>query len=122
MSESELIEAAGIYYALSGDMLSLYLTATTGFLIAAYLIGDKLTRFQLITVSSLYLVFAIATSYLVVGYGVRGISYTWALAEVNPNTQIGATYVVPAALGFVLLSGIFACLIFMWQVRHPKTE
>ena len=59
MTEAELIESAGIYYSLVADMLSIYLTATTGFLIVAYLIGDKLTRSQLIIVSGLYLVFAV---------------------------------------------------------------
>lgn len=120
MTEAELVESAGIYYTLVGDMLSLYLTATTGFLIVVYMVGTKLTRTQLIIVSSLYLVFSIVSSYLAVGYGLRGMSYAWRITEVNPDADIYATNTVPITLGIVLMGGIIASLKFMWDVRHPK--
>lgn len=122
LSESELIEAMGTYYDLVGDMLSLYLTITSGFLIVAYLVGIKLTRTQLVIVSGLYLAFAIVASYLAVGYGLRGLFYAEQLAILSPSTPLGATLVVPIIMGTVLLVGIFASLKFMWDVRHPKTE
>jgi len=122
MTEAELIESAGIFYALVADMLSIYLSATTGFLIVAYVVGSKLTRGQLTVVSSLYLIFALVSSYLVVGYGFRGMSYMWLAKEVSPNTEIYANNVVPAALGFCLFGGIIASLYFMRSIRHPKTE
>ena len=122
MTEAELIESAGIFYALVADMLSIYLSATIGFLIVAYIVGSKLTRGQLIVVSSLYLIFALVSSYLVVGYGLRGMSYMWLAKEVNPNTEIYANNVVPTALGFCLFGGIIASLYFMRSIRQPKTE
>ena len=122
MTESELVEAAAMFYALVGDNLSLYLTATSGFLLVAYLVGDKLTALQMSVVSVLYVVFASVSAYLSIGYGVRGMGYTFRLKQMNPEMSVYAHYAVPSTLGVVLLGGIIACLIFMWQVRHPKKE
>jgi uncharacterized membrane protein len=74
MTESELVESAALYYSLTGDMMNLYLTVTSGFLIVAYLAGRKLTKSQLIIVSCLYLIFASLATYLTIGYGLRGIA------------------------------------------------
>lgn len=75
MTEAEMIEAGTSFYELNATMLSIYLTATTGYLLVAFFIGIRLTRIQLMTISSLYLIFALISTYLAVGYGIRGIYY-----------------------------------------------
>lgn len=122
MSEAELIESMTEYFGLNADMLSIYLTVTSGYLIVAYLAGRNLTRSQLIIISGLYLVFAGATTYLAVGYGMRGIHYAEILRSQSPSTPLYSTDLIPAAIAFVLLGGIVASLKFMWDTRHPKTE
>lgn len=44
MNEAELVEAWGLFLGNSQTALGLYLSVLTGYLIIAYLIGDKLTR------------------------------------------------------------------------------
>jgi hypothetical protein len=122
MSEAEIVESMTEYFGLNAEMLSIYLTVTSGYLIVAYLVGSKLTRSQLIIVSGLYLVFATATSYLAIGYGMRGIHYAEILRNLSPSTPLYSTELVPGAIAFVLLGGIVASLKFMWDSRHPKTE
>jgi hypothetical protein len=108
MSEAEIVESMTEYFGLNAEMLSIYLTVTSGYLIVAYLVGSKLTRSQLIIVSGLYLVFATATSYLAIGYGMRGIHYGEILRNLSPSTPLYSTKLVPGALAFVLLGGIVA--------------
>lgn len=122
MSESETIGAMTEYFSLVADMLSLYLSATTGYLIIAYLVGFKLTRPQLVIVSGLYLSFALIATYLAVGYGFRGIHYAETLRELNAETPVYSTTVVPSTLAAVLLLGVAASLKFMWDVRHVKSD
>jgi hypothetical protein len=43
MSESEILATMTEYFGLVADMLSLYLTATTGYLIVIYLVGTTQT-------------------------------------------------------------------------------
>jgi len=122
MTEAEIINSMTEYFGLNAEMLSIYLTVTSGYLIVAYLVGNKLTRFQLVIISGLYVIFAGATTYLAVGYGMRGIHYAESLRNLSPSTPLYSTDAIPGAIAFVLLGGIVASLTFMWQSRHPKTE
>ena len=122
MTEAEMIEAGTSFYELSATMLSLYLTATTGYLLVAFFVGIKLTRIQLVTISGLYLIFALISTYMAVGYGIRGISYMELVAQLNTDTELYTTNALPIGMAICLLGGIFASLYFMWSVRHPKEE
>ena len=122
MTEAELVESGVLYFGNVADMLGIYLTVTMGFLVAAYLVGSKLTSSQLIIISTLYVVFALVSSYTTVASGLRGISYMRLVGDLNPDTNIYASDVIPFVIGFCLLGGIVACLKFMWDIRHPKTE
>lgn len=119
MSESELVQAMGMYFGLTVDMLALYLTSTSGFLITAYLVGAKLTRQQLVIVCGLYVVFALAASYLTTTFGLRGIFYAEQLRAMSPGTPIYSTRVVSVAIAIVMLIGIAASLKFLRDVRRP---
>ena len=122
MTEAELVESSVMYYGHVADMLSIYLTVTMGFLVAAYLVGGKLSSSQLMIISTLYVIFALTSSYMVVASGLRGVSYIRMVGELNSDTKIYASGVVPVVIGFCLFGGIAACLKFMWDVRHPGAE
>ena len=122
MTEAEIIESMGIYFALVSDMLPLYLTTTSGFLIVAYLVGKRLTTSQMVIISGLYLTFALVTTYLSVGYGLRGLSYIPELQKVSPSTELYGTKVVPIALGVIMIGGVIASLKFMWDIRRASAD
>jgi hypothetical protein len=122
VTEAEVIDSMTQYFGLVADMLTLYLTATTGYLVVAYLVGKQLTRSQLVIISGLYLVFAFISAYLAVGYGMRGLHYAQVLNQLSPSTPLYATDAVPIALCLALLGGIIASYKFMWDMRHPKPE
>jgi hypothetical protein len=121
LTEAELIDAMGIYFNLVAEMLTLYLTSTSGFLLVAYLVGARLTPQQLAVVCGLYLAFALVATYLTIGYGLRGIFYATQLKAISPATPLYSTNAVPIALAVVLLLGILASLKFMWDARRSKT-
>jgi hypothetical protein len=58
MNESEVLEIVNLYASNGMHSLSIWATFTFACLTAAYLAGDRLSRFQVIVVSSLYFVAA----------------------------------------------------------------
>jgi hypothetical protein len=122
MEGIELIEAAGTYYGLGVDVLTLYITITSGYLIVAYLIGDKLTKTQVAIVNTLYIVMSSIAAYGTTIWIVRGVYFSLQQSAIEVGMPLHATYIVPAMIGVFMIGGIVTCLKFMWDVRHPKAE
>ena len=122
MTESELVEALTSYHDLFISMLSVYLTVTSGYLVVAYLIGGKLTGYQVGVISVLFVFFGVVTTWAGTGFAMRGIAYIEPLRQLKPDQTY---YGHPAAVAIIfvaLLGGIIASLGFMWAVRHPKKK
>ncbi len=122
MDMPDLVEATGMYYGLTVDVLSFYFTVTSGFLIVAYLAGDKLTKSQMIIISTLYIGMASLASYGATVWTLRGVFFAFQQMDIDRNVPIYANYFIPISLSVFLAGGIFASLKFMWDVRHPKAE
>jgi hypothetical protein len=122
MSLAELIESSASYYEITVDVLSLYLTATSGYLIVAYLVGSKLTRSQMTIVSILFAVVASLSAYAATAWIMRASYFTNQVRAADPAIPASPNQFVWVVVGMVLFGGIIACLKFMWDVRHPKTE
>jgi hypothetical protein len=120
MEGIELVEAAGTYYGLGVDLLTLYMSVTSGYLIVAYLIGDKLTKSQTTIVNTLYIVMSSLTTYGVTVWITRGAYFALQPSAIEVGMPLHATYLAPAMIGIFMTGGIVACLKFMWDVRHPK--
>ena len=100
---------------------SIYLTLTFAYLTAAYLVGIKLTAFQAIAISGLYVfggVSALICQYILIrGWG-SVIEYAVPLHSVPLwDEKFWITY-----MWSIELSGILLGLYFMWRVRHPKAK
>jgi hypothetical protein len=105
------------------DNLALFYSLVFGYLIAAYAIGEKLTKIQALILTLLYL--SAVTYNRISGFSIfngminlqnrfdemSGVSTSWGI--VTPEGLIFVT-------GFVIVS-IVGSLYFMWSVRHPKT-
>jgi hypothetical protein len=122
MTEGDVIEAAAAVTANSITMFTIFITFTFGFLASAYFVGGKLTRFQALAATGLYVVAAGFSAVIMVGW----MQAFFAIMEVKPNALdtipiIQRGYWVPVTT--VMLSmGMLISLYFMWGVRHPKTE
>jgi len=103
------------------------LTLVSGYTVVAYVVGKKLTTLQISLANLVYI--GGSTSTLVSNYVsvLEALNAKAQAAALEPNLSSWATasqnFSGPAFL-VALLNGLFiaASLIFMWQVRHPKTE
>ena len=119
---AELIESSASYWELTVDILSFYLTVTSGYLIVAYLAGDKLTRSQMIIISTLYVSMAGMSAYGATAWAIRALYFAQQMITFDGAMPYPPSEFIPAALGLFLAGGIIACLKFMWDARHPKSE
>ena len=118
MTEYELTDVLVSYNTAAMSGLALYLTASSGYLIAAYMVGKELSRSQTFIISVLFVVFGLFFGYGTVGYLIRSLATAEALRVMNPGQYYGIQeWLVILAAG-LLLAGMFACLKFMWDVRH----
>ena len=101
--------------------MTLYLTVVSGYLLVAYMIGDKLTRLQCAIVTGLFLWFSVFITMGTMGYFGRAHQLSSLFSDFTPSGLKMDTWVIwsSSVLEFI---GIFAALKFMWDVRHPKTE
>jgi hypothetical protein len=106
-------ETAELTFSLVGygmTAMALYFTVVSGYLIVAYLVGEQLSKSQIIIVSSLFSVFAFS---LVFG------SYSF-FAEANRVGSVTASsveYWLAAVIGLAELAGIISAFKFMFDIR-----
>ena len=120
MDLPDLIEATGMYYGLTVEVLSVYLTVTSGFLVVAYLVGEKLTKSQTLIISTLYIGMASLAAYGATVWTLRGVFFAYQQVAIDSSIPIYATRILPIGVGIFLFGGIFASMKFMWDVRHPR--
>jgi len=125
MTESDWIEMYGMAWSANVANSGLLITLMSGYLVAAYLVGKRLTRTQILVTNTLFL---ISASFFVGG-----------AFQLNLDTQIARKamalqipefdllsyaevniYLWPSLVTIVYSCLVFASLFFMWQVRHPK--
>jgi hypothetical protein len=122
MSETDLLENLTAHFDLVLQVLSLYLTVTSAYLIVAFMAGDRLTNSQAIIISTLYIFIAAITTYSMYAWLGRAFYFSNKLKETGVDMPFYSRDGLEFVLASVLLAGILACLKFMWDVRHPKTE
>jgi len=103
---------------------AIFLTTLSAYLLVAYSVGKSLTTYQVGFINLTFLLMMYVGFYAQVAQ--LGIVFDLheRLALIAPSAKSsGATgdavRVIFAALRLVLVSG---SVLFMWQIRHPKTE
>ncbi len=117
MTEYELMDVAGTYHGLGVSSLMGYFTVFVSFLVAAYVVGPKMTRQQVIVVTGLFLVMQFFMIWGTAGFFYYARGY---VDQAIDNNVMGIFKPHHLALP-LLIFGVFAGLKFMWDVRHPKT-
>ena len=106
--------------------LAILLTLVSGYMVIAYLVGEKLTVFQVTLVNSMYVLSG--STLLLSNYGSvldSTTARTQAGLVVSELAMIMGIDASPTLLAS-LVAGIntlfiVISLLFMWQVRHPKS-
>jgi len=121
VTESELWELILISQANAATYLAIVLTLISGYLVVAFIVGVRLTRSQIIIVNAIFTLFAFAlvfATYAALGRAAFLLSFV--SPEYASPLSAGINF-APFLLGGLSTAGVFACLKFMWDVRHPKT-
>jgi hypothetical protein len=104
------------------------LTLVSGYIVVAYLVGERLTTLQVSVTNLVYVGGSISTlssNYVSVLEALNAKAQAVALEANMPSMITGGDGSLNSfAATVALLNGLFilASLCFMWQVRHPKTE
>ena len=98
---------------------AIFYTQISAYLVVAYLVGSKLTTFQITLINFLFIVATLLGMFGVVSFHMQilEIRELWAVVEKSRHVY-NAMYVALLFRSALLIGG----LVFMWQVRHPKTE
>jgi len=102
---------------LSLAFMTLYLSVVTGYLIAAYLVGSRLTIFQAAFITLLFVVFSV--HFTLSGFGAFEAAYA-AHLKFSSDAPVGPSPIMNRGLAAFQLAGVIGCLKFMWDVRNPK--
>ena len=124
MSEYELLELMNGTIDSMGNCFTIYLSIVSGFLIVAYLVGQKLTLPQTLIIGVLFVFGAGLQVWGIHAYGVAVREYLEQKADLSPLTpyQEGILNDNGGTMFAILMSvGIAASIYFMWSVRHPRT-
>lgn len=115
-SASEMVSNA---MNLSLAFMTLYLSVVTGYLIVAYLVGSKLTKFQSAFITVLFTVFAI--HFTLSSFGSFEVAYA-THQKFSPAGTVGPSPIMNRSLAVFQLVGVLGCLKFMWDVRKGHGE
>ena len=123
MTEVDAVELASTCAANSFTAFSIYISFTFGFLVMAFFVGSKLTRFQALVATGLYLIaagaMALSTTIWLHAFFLAKDSNTTFLDTIS---LLGNGQEWIPGISILLFLGVFISLYFMWDVRHPKTK
>jgi hypothetical protein len=125
MTEYEMTDIIMSRYAQMTEQASLYFALVSGYLITAYVVGSRLTRLQVTVINTLYCLWTVG----ILGGYINTVNDTIELEQVirsmwATTTAGNISDSTSAAYSFAIVQtiGIIASLVFMWSVRHPRTE
>jgi hypothetical protein len=103
--------------------ISIYVTLLFAYVAVAFVVGSRLTRLQVWLTTCLFTAVAAYEVMIIAAVGVASGNATRKVSEFTGDIIAqapGADTIWPHAI--LWSSGLIAALIFMWSVRHPKTE
>jgi hypothetical protein len=130
MTEVEMLDLTASYMEVTAEFLGnyathvgIYLSLVFGYCVVAYIAGGKLTRFQVITASIMFIAAAELQANLMYLWVGSAQEILRSLGEINPDMEGRGEFGTRQIYGISIIQlGILASLAFMWSVRHPKTE
>jgi len=122
MTEYELVDIIASIAAGNLAAFSLYLAILTAYMVAAFVVGERLTKIEVVITSSAFISATLFFIYVTIAFLMRQIYFLEHLAfiETDATLFIGIKTVVTIAT--VQLMGILVGLKFMWEVRNRKTK
>jgi hypothetical protein len=120
MTEAEVIESLNLHAANSMDAYAIFVTFTFGYLTVAFFAGNRLSMSQVLIISILYVVSALAFSIV----SLLHIDCFEVLVSNYPEYAHSIWWRYPWATTcyFLNIGGILASLYFMFEIRRRGDE
>ena len=122
MTEADILQVAQETWSNVISILTLFITITSAYLVAAYTVGKNLTKQQFSIVNVLYGAFA--------GWGIYG-AYKFSSGaaeagrlalEMSTQRAVGPSGWEPFMFLSIMILINAATYKFMWDIRHPETD
>jgi len=120
MTEYELLELLTSTSLAAMEMFSNYLTLLASYLVVAYLVGDKLTTVQVITISILFLIGLLVTTYSSYNYMSRAVELADQLEAMYADRTYGAQPLARDGYIGIQILGVMAGLKIYVGRQTPK--
>jgi hypothetical protein len=107
--------------------IAIYLSAVFAFILAAYTAGDKMTRLQVSICNSLFTLFSFVIISRIIALGAGMNELLIDLTAIQGESEMARYNLMAKSVRLIVAtsvwsSGTICALVFMWSVRHPKTE
>jgi hypothetical protein len=121
MTEFEINELALLANEAGNTALALYMTTVSGYLLVSYVVGAKLTRYQITLVNALFVFFAAAFTYSAAGSFKAMVFYLEELHQFKGGLDVvntTAENIYANGMAIALIAGMIGSLGFMWNLRR----
>ena len=115
MSEWEILDVMNNHMGMSLLSFSAYLTIVFGFLVASFLVAHRLNKFEILTISGLFVFGASVQAYSCVAHLVRQYLFAELAKQRLPELMWFNSKIAMVLTGVLLISGIIASLYFMYD-------
>jgi hypothetical protein len=100
----------------------MYISLAIAYLVATYLAANRMTRSQIVSISTLFSVAALLATWATYSYMARAVPLADELELINPDKRYGAQPLARDSLAILMIVGIIASVKFVWDVRHHKLD
>jgi hypothetical protein len=123
MTTYEMLDLAQSNFSTSAAYLSIYIALLSGYLVAAYMVGSRLSKAQFLLANSVYLVIQVLSIFTI--YNFNKSANSW-VSRGRPDTNIsGEGALVPYISEIVAIVLFFTMLLsawFMWKSRNVEAD
>ena len=122
MSEAELLEHYWNGQEMAIESFLDYITILSGYLVAAFIVGERLSKPQTMIITIGFIIFTLFTIWGAFTFWNASYVTATKLALAHPEI-IPTAWLNPALVALTcMFGGQIAGCKFMWDIRHPKTE
>lgn len=121
MTNYELADISQSFFGNSLSAYAVFLSIVSGFLATSYIVGARLTTSQVRMLTALFCITMVFLIWSMSAYTYWGVLF--ALGGDADNAPSGVMLPgtwVPIVFAAINIITVAMCLIFLWNIRHPK--
>jgi hypothetical protein len=120
MSEAELFEAGQFAYSNSLAAFTIYITLLSGYIVVAFIVGEKLVGSQTVIINTLYTLLMLTVLAAFVSFARVGYESAYLALEMSTLRKVSQVPLVAELAVVVMIFCYLASLKFMWDIRRTK--